>query len=52
MAQAFKMASDKKWTKRSILFMPCFPGERQGMLGSEYYSKNPVNFPLDQHGPT
>jgi hypothetical protein len=47
LAQAFKMASDQgNGPKRSILFMPV-SGEEKGLLGSEYYSKNPV-FPLEQ----
>ena len=47
LAQAFKMASEQgNGPKRSILFMPV-SGEEKGLLGSEYYSKNPV-FPLEQ----
>lgn len=47
LAEAFKLASDAgKGPKRSMLFL-WVTGEEKGLLGSEYYSENPV-FPLDQ----
>lgn len=45
MARAFSKAkADGKGPRRSILFMTVV-GEEKGLLGSEYYSENPV-FPL------
>ena len=45
-AQAFQQAvADGKGPKRSILIMPV-SGEEKGLLGSKYYSDNPV-FPLE-----
>jgi aminopeptidase YwaD len=44
LAQAF--ASHKKELKRSILFIS-FSGEEEGLLGSAYYVKNPLE-PLEQ----
>lgn len=45
LAQAFAQAKNEgKGPRRSILFMPV-SGEEKGLLGSEYYSQNPV-FPL------
>ena len=47
LAQAFKTAADNgNGPKRSILFMPV-SGEEKGLLGSEYYAKNPI-FPLEE----
>jgi len=47
MAQAFSMAKKAgKGTKRSILFIS-MTGEEEGLLGSEYYTDNPV-IPLNQ----
>ncbi|PQJ82120.1 M28 family metallopeptidase [Polaribacter glomeratus] len=44
-AQAFKMAADEgKGPKRSILFLHV-TGEEKGLLGSKYYTENPL-FPL------
>ena len=46
-AEAFATAAKKgKGPKRSILFM-CVTGEEKGLLGSKYYTENPV-FPLEQ----
>ncbi len=46
-AKAFAQAKkDGKGPRRSMLFMTV-AGEEQGLLGSEYYSENPV-FPLDK----
>ena len=46
-AEAFASAAEKgKGPKRSILFM-CVTGEEKGLLGSEYYTENPI-FPLEQ----
>lgn len=46
MAQAFSLAKrDGHGPRRSILFMPV-AGEEKGLLGSEYYVKNPI-FPLE-----
>ncbi len=46
-AEAFALAKKAGHTpKRSILFMPV-TGEEKGLLGSAYYSENPV-FPLEQ----
>lgn len=46
-AQAFSLAAAKgQGPKRSILFMTV-TGEEKGLLGSEYYTDNPV-FPLEQ----
>ncbi|GAB4333023.1 MAG: hypothetical protein OHK0038_08930 [Flammeovirgaceae bacterium] len=46
-AEAFsKAASEGKRPRRSILFMTV-TGEEKGLLGSEYYSNNPI-FPLDK----
>lgn len=45
-AQAFKMAKDAgKGPKRSILFLHV-TGEEKGLLGSQYYTENPI-FPLE-----
>jgi hypothetical protein len=45
LAEAFNIAKQKGFApRRSILFM-LFTGEEKGLLGSEYYSKNPI-FPL------
>lgn len=45
-AQAFTLAAAKgKGPKRSMLFMTV-TGEEKGLLGSEYYTENPV-FPLE-----
>lgn len=45
-AQAFQQAvADSMGPKRSILIMPV-SGEEKGLLGSQYYSENPV-FPLE-----
>lgn len=45
-AQAFQQAvADSMGPKRSILIMPV-SGEEKGLLGSKYYSNNPV-FPLE-----
>jgi hypothetical protein len=41
-----KAKKDGKGPRRSMLFMTV-AGEEQGLLGSEYYSENPV-FPLDK----
>jgi len=47
MAKAFAQAKkDGHGPRRSILFMTV-TGEEKGLLGSEYYSENPV-FPLDK----
>lgn len=47
MAKAFSQAKkDGNGPRRSILFMTV-TGEEKGLLGSEYYSENPV-FPLDK----
>jgi hypothetical protein len=44
-AQAFAMAKKKgKGPRRTLLFI-CFSGEEKGLLGSEYYSENPL-FPM------
>ena len=44
-AEAFKMAADAgKGPKRSILFLHV-TGEERGLLGSKYYTENPI-FPL------
>lgn len=44
-AEAFKMAADAgKGPKRSILFLHV-TGEEKGLLGSKYYTENPI-FPL------
>lgn len=44
-AEAFKMATDAgKGPKRSILFLHV-TGEEKGLLGSKYYTENPI-FPL------
>lgn len=46
-AEAFATAAKKgKGPKRSLLFM-CVTGEEKGLLGSKYYTENPV-FPLEQ----
>ena len=46
LAEAFKKAKDEgNGPRRSILFMPV-TGEEKGLLGSDYYSRNPV-FSLD-----
>ncbi len=46
LARAFTQAkADGKGPRRSILFMTV-TGEEKGLLGSDYYSKNPV-FPLE-----
>lgn len=46
-AEAFKQAvKDGYRPKRSILFLH-FTGEEKGLLGSKYYSENPI-FPLDE----
>ncbi len=46
LAEAFTIATKKKnGPKRSILFM-CVSGEEKGLLGSAYYTSNPV-FPLE-----
>ncbi len=46
LAQAFSAAKEKGFSpKRSILFMPV-SGEEKGLLGSKYYTDNPV-FSLD-----
>jgi len=46
LAEAFAMAKfDGHGTRRSILIMPV-AGEEKGLLGSKYYTENPV-FPLD-----
>src|SRR3546814_6523017 len=46
MAQAFALAAKAgKGPRRSILFMTV-TGEEKGLLGSRYYSDNPV-FPLE-----
>ncbi|WP_435254449.1 M28 family metallopeptidase [Tenacibaculum sp. A30] len=45
-AEAFKQAADAgKGPKRSILFLHV-TGEEKGLLGSKYYSENPI-FPLE-----
>ncbi|MFC2176742.1 M28 family peptidase, partial [Bacteroidota bacterium] len=45
MAQAFAQAKkEENGPRRSVLFL-AFSGEEKGLLGSEYYSNNPV-FPL------
>ncbi|MFT4736425.1 MAG: hypothetical protein ACI8QD_000109 [Cyclobacteriaceae bacterium] len=45
-AEAFAAAAKKgKGPKRSILFM-CVTGEEKGLLGSDYYTQNPI-FPLE-----
>jgi hypothetical protein len=45
LAEAFSIAKQKGFApRRSILFM-LFTGEEKGLLGSEYYSNNPI-FPL------
>ena len=45
-AQAFAMAAKKgNGPKRSVLFM-CVSGEEKGLLGSKYYTDNPV-FPME-----
>ena len=45
-AEAFKMAADEgKGPKRSILFLHV-TGEERGLLGSKYYTENPI-FPLE-----
>ena len=45
-AQAFQIAKDNGHTlKRSLLIMPV-SGEEKGLLGSQYYSENPI-FPLE-----
>lgn len=47
LAEAFSQAkTDGNGPRRSILFM-AFTGEEKGLLGSEYYTKNPV-FPMEQ----
>ncbi len=47
LAQAFKQAKDDgNGPRRSILFMPV-SGEEKGLLGSEYYSENPV-YPIEK----
>lgn len=47
LAKAFAKARDEgKGPRRSILFMTV-TGEEKGLLGSEYYSENPV-FPLEK----
>jgi hypothetical protein len=47
LAKAFAQAKkDGKGPRRSILFMTV-TGEEKGLLGSEYYSENPI-FPLDR----
>lgn len=47
LAEAFvKARKEGKGPKRSILFL-LVTGEEKGLLGSEFYSQNPV-FPLDQ----
>ncbi len=47
MAKAFvKAKSEGHGPRRSILFMTV-TGEEKGLLGSEYYTKNPI-FPLEQ----
>ncbi len=47
LAQAFKKAKEEgHGPRRSILFMPV-SGEEKGLLGSEYYSENPV-YPLEK----
>jgi Zn-dependent M28 family amino/carboxypeptidase len=46
-AEAFKTAVEKGYRpKRSVVFLH-FTGEEKGLLGSKFYSENPV-FPLDQ----
>jgi len=46
LAEAFAMAkADGNGPRRSILFMPV-SGEEKGLLGSEYYTNNPV-FPIE-----
>ncbi|MFZ9044274.1 MAG: M28 family peptidase [Cyclobacteriaceae bacterium] len=46
-AEAFASAAAKgKGPKRSILFM-CVTGEEKGLLGSKYYTENPI-FPLEK----
>lgn len=46
-AQAFTNASSNGYKpRRSMVFMT-FTGEEMGLLGSEYYTKNPI-FPLDK----
>jgi Zn-dependent M28 family amino/carboxypeptidase len=46
-AKAFKVAKDKGYApERSILFLH-FAGEEKGLLGSNYYTNNPV-YPLKQ----
>lgn len=46
-AQAFKEAADKGYKpKRSVIFLHV-TGEEKGLLGSKYYSENPI-YPLDQ----
>ena len=45
-AEAFKKASDKgKGPKRSVIFLHV-TGEEKGLLGSKYYSDNPI-YPLE-----
>jgi hypothetical protein len=45
--QAFQLAKDNGHTlKRSLLIMPV-SGEEKGLLGSQYYSENPI-FPLEK----
>lgn len=45
-AKAFQLAKDNGHTlKRSLLIMPV-SGEEKGLLGSQYYSENPI-FPLE-----
>jgi len=47
MASAFKMAKDQGYgPRRSVLFL-LVTGEEKGLLGSEYYSENPI-FPLEK----
>lgn len=47
MAKAFKKASEDGYgPKRTLLFLH-FTGEEEGLLGSKYYTENPV-YPLDQ----
>lgn len=45
--QAFQLAKDNRHTlKRSLLIMPV-SGEEKGLLGSHYYSENPI-FPFEK----
>ena len=47
LAQAFSLAQKMNlYNQRSILFM-CMTGEEKGLLGSEYYTNNPI-FPLEK----